>query len=737
MNPRNATVLLLIAGSILTISSCASDQKRTEATAQPPAQPPAGIQQPPRWNPGSRPVAEVVLSAKPSQGSAQLITQQTLASDFIRERVAPTIYNSDAPGELIQVKLAANNAPPLDILRILLTDYLQRDFVIDPALRTGAANAEVSLDIDQEMTPSDIRDLIAGLAMIYDWVLTERDSIVYVQRASNLAANPFAPILEARPGLDSEAPAIRLRQLRHIQPQTAAEALALLAPQATGARGATSTQGAPGAAQLAVGRTMILVGTTRQINRMADLLSALDVPPFQGATIWTYRLAHIAPEAARQTLESLARGAGLSVSNTTAGAADGVLAFFTPPNSDRLMVLSRDPSVQPIVRDLVMQVDQDPTSPTTNLYIYRVQHLDQPTRLQQLVNDLFAGRVEARTGAGAVTGTPNQIRVSVDAEERVVFIRCTPNDFAEILSVFNAIDRPAQQVFVQTVLAEVVLNDRLEYGVEYFLNAFDIDGLGALDLTAGVSTLTGNPTLGAVFTAADGFAVINALENETDVEILSQPSLVVSERQKANFNVGGETPIITGDTDTTTGGLRRNIEYRQTGVTLDVEPLAITESGDVTLLIVQEITAVQAQSDLGPEFTTRRLETTVTVPHGRTLILSGVIENQASNQARKIPLLADIPLVGPAFQSVEQSRQRRELILTLTPRIINTPDDGRNLQLDFLRATEGLRAALHRQVDSLPIGTLREIVEQETIEAAPSPDTLTTPLAPPEVPNLQ
>lgn len=714
MSYRSVRNTLLLAGTVLSLAACASEQKQTTPTATRSVDaPPVAYQQPPRWDARDRPISEMILSSQPSGMRAELITQQTLATEFVRERVAPTIYNTDAPGKLMRVKIAANNAPPMEILRILLTDYLERDFVIDPRLRTGAAAAEVSLDIDQEMTPSDVRDLIAGLSMMYNWVLTERDGIVFVQPAENLAANPFAPILEARPGLDSEAPAIRIRQLRHLTPQTAAEALSILAAQTTGGRSpATAAQGAPGSAQLAVGRTMLLVGTTRQINRMADLLAALDVPPFQGTTIWTYRLAHVAPEPARQTLEALARGAGLSVAATTGGAtADASVAFFSPPNSDRLMVLTRDPSLQPVIRDLVMQVDQDPSSPTTNLYIYRVQHLAQPAKLQQLVNDLFAGRVEARTGAGAVAGTPNQIRITVDADERVAFIRCTPGDFAEILSVFRAIDRPAQQVFVQTVLAEVTLNNRLEFGVEYFLNAFDIDGLGALDIAAGASALTGTPTLGAVFTAADGFAIINALKNESDVEILSQPSLVVAERQIANFNVGGEVPVIKGDTDTTTGGLRRNIEYRSTGVTIDVEPVAIAESGNVTLKIIQEITAVQAQSDLGPEFTTRRIETTVTVPHGQTLLLSGIIESERSDVARKIPFLADIPLVGPAFQSIEQVSRRRELILTLTPRIVNTPSDGRNLQLDFLRAAESLRSVLHRHADDMPQGTLHFIAD--------------------------
>lgn len=719
MSYRSVRTTLLLAGTIFALAACASEQKPTTPTkARSQEAPPVAYQQPPRWDARDRPVSEMILSSQPSGRRAELITQQTLATDFVRERVAPTIYNTDAPGKLMRVKIAANNAPPMEILRILLTDYLERDFVIDPRLRTGAAAAEVSLDIDQEMTPSDVRDLIAGLSMMYNWILTERDGIVFVQPAENLAANPFAPILEARPGLDSEAPAIRIRQLRHLTPQTAAEALSILAPQSTGTRtSATAAQGVPGSAQLAVGRTMLLVGTIRQINRMADLLAALDVPPFQGTTIWTYRLAHVAPEAARQTLEALARGAGLSVAATTGGATtDASVAFFSPPNSDRLMVLTRDPSLQPVIRDLVMQVDQDPSSPSTNLYIYRVQHLAQPARLQQLVNELFAGRVEARTGAGAVAGTPNQIRITVDADERVAFIRCTPGDFAEILSVFRAIDRPAQQVFVQTVLAEVTLNNRLEFGVEYFLNAFDIDGLGALDIAAGASALTGTPTLGAVFSAADGFAIINALKNESDVEILSQPSLVVAERQIANFNVGGDVPVITGDTDTTTGGLRRSIEYRTIGVTIDVEPIAITESGNVTLRIVQEITAVQAQSDLGPEFTTRRIETTVTVPHGQTLLLSGIIESERSDVARKIPFLADIPLVGAAFQSIEQVRRRRELILTLTPRIVNTPSDGRNLQLDFLRAAESLRSVLHRQADDMPHGTLHFI--SDTLGAA-------------------
>ncbi len=268
------------------------------------------------------------------------------------------------------------------------------------------------------------------------------------------------------------------------------------------------------------------------------------------------------------------------------------------------------------------------------------------------------------------------------------------------------VDRPRQQVALTSIVAEVSLTNNLEYGVEYFLRAFDVDGLGILELAGGASELlTGTPTGSAIFTAADGFAVVQALERESDVNILSQPNVTLSDGSKAMIQVGGEVPVTSGNIDTTTGGLRQDIDYKKTGITLEINA-RINESGDVTLKIKEDIADVVAQSELGPEFTTRMLDTEVTVPHGKTILLGGIIQNRSTDNQRKIPVLGNIPVAGEAFKSRNMIKERRELILAITPTIINSPDQAPMLVSDFLIAAQGVREALYDDLQALQQGVL-------------------------------
>jgi general secretion pathway protein D len=283
---------------------------------------------------------------------------------------------------------------------------------------------------------------------------------------------------------------------------------------------------------------------------------------------------------------------------------------------------------------------------------------------------------------------------------------CTPDDYAQILGTLAMVDRPRQQVALTSIVAEVSLTNNLEYGVEYFLRAFDIDGLGILELAGGASDLlTGTPTGSAIFTAADGFAIVQALERESDVNILSQPNITLSDGAKAIIQVGGEVPVTSGNIDTTTGGLRQDIDYKKTGITLEINA-RINEVGDVTLTIKEEIADVVAQSELGPEFTTRTLDTEVTVPHGRTILLGGIIQNRSTDNQRKIPVMGDIPGVGEAFKSRNRIREKRELILAITPTIINTPEQAQGLVSDFLIAAQSVRESLRDELGALEQGVL-------------------------------
>ncbi|HBS29792.1 MAG TPA: hypothetical protein DEB06_10170, partial [Phycisphaerales bacterium] len=691
-------LLALCAGTASWIAGCAaSSTERPTVVGE--AEPPA-YNAPPAWDPGDRPVSELLASARPPSGQAALVSTQRLnATGADDGGVAPGGVEPD-PGELIGVRLAVSGAEVRDVMQALLGEYLGRSIVLDPGV-TGT----VSIDVDEQMARSEVMDLAGAVGSLFGLAMDERDGVIYIRPMAKAARSPDAPILRARPGVESEFSCVRVRKLRHL----VADQLTTLLRDFTSEGGKIAF----------VGRTLVMADTARQVSRLSSLVSALDVPAFHGVEVWTYHLVNRPPEDAAKTLEAITTGTAIG------GGTEPLVAYLPIPGTKRLLVISRDPSLQPIVTDFVRQADQPRDAEQRGRYVYRVQHY--PTsQLLVLVRDFLGERMEKTPGEGA------GIRIIADAQSDLLLLYATPSDFAEVVSVLRAVDRPAQQVDVRSIIAEVRLANRLQYGVEYFLETST--DLGELALT-GLAPLAESaiPTGTAFFVGADGFAIIQALDRESDARVLSQPRMLIRDRDTASIQVGGEVPVLKASegASTDSGGtsnIREEIEYRQTGVILTVQP-EINESGLVTLKIDQEVNdALPTDVPNQPEFTTRRLETTVVVPHGKTVLLGGIINEDRREEQNRIPILGRIPIAGEAFKNRNNTAERTELILAITPTIVNDPSQAPATLSDFLRSTFGVRAALHEFAQDLPPGAL-DGVAPEGLENQP-PTTPTTPPTP-------
>lgn len=694
---RRAAWLSAAAGGVfplLMLAGCSGKQKQL-VVAEPPAR---AYQPPPRYDGSARPVTEVIPSHEPGIVGPVLIGQQRLSGRVEgAEGVAPTVLESQ-PGELVKVELALKSADFSDILRLLIGDYLNRNFVIDPKVQ-----GQVTLEIDGEFTKGEIIALIGHLGSMYGWFVEEREGVMFVRAMDKLVRAADAPILQAAPAIADDQPAVRVKRLRYIAADQASSVLKELISD--------------NAKAMVAGRTLVIADTTRQIARLSRLLTALDTPAFEGVEVWTYRLSHRRPEEAQRVLEQIATGTGINAG------ADSSIAFVPVPGTQRLLVVAKDATLHPSVRELLRQIDQPADGERRQRYVYRVQHYPQAA-LVKLLTDFFADRIEAVAGAAAAAAgdAGPRIRLVSDPQSDLLLIHSTANDYADLLATLRAVDRAPQQVVVQSIIAEVRLTRNLEYGVEYFLSGSN--SLGDIELTGSVPI--GNPLLatgGAFFLAGDGFAVIRALDRESEARILSQPKIVISDRAKGSIQVGGEVPVLKAQQGTGSGAsdIREEIEYRETGVILTIEP-AISENGTVTLKIVQEVSAALPTSVPNqPEFTTRKIETVVTVPSGRTVLLGGIINRDDRKNADRIPLLGRVPVLGEAFSNKENTTERSELLLTITPTILNDPAELSAAMNDFMQCVESVRAALLEAAESLPAGSLRGLDTALPLNPEPEP----------------
>lgn len=622
--------------------------------------------------------------------SAALIDRQRLASQRRGPERAALGSIDDNAVAAMPVRYAARAAAADDALRVLINETLGRSYMIDPEV----AKDTVTLDIDAMMTEQDIFDLLDALAVMQGWTIETRGDVVIVAKnALEMIRSSAAPILTGRTLSPTEAPGIRVFKLEYIGAKAAADACKDLLSK--GGKG------------VAVGNLLVLADRIQKLNHLGELIRALDAPAFEGVEVWTYQLANSRPEDVTKTLDAIARASGM---NTTEG--DPIVSFVPVNGTKRLMTISRDPLVLQQVRRWVDQVDRAPDNSHRQTYLYRVQHY-AAADLDKLIRGYLGNRYIAPNEV--LDPTTNQVRVVLSEVEDLLLIDATSEDYADLVSLLARVDVPRQQVQLQCIVAEVTLGGSLQWGVDYFLS--NTLGEGILDLTGSLTSLGPLNPAGAVsFTATDGFAVLQALQGESEVIVLSTPTVTVRDKDEAEFQVGAEVPILTASLDSSsqsggTTGIRNEVEYRDTGLILKVQPM-ITESGEVTQVINLEIKDAAVNSSSGidsPQFTKRSIKTTVTAPHGRTVLLAGIVSKNKTDKVNKIPLLGDVPLLGLAFQNISKTTTRTELVLMITPTIINDPGEVQQLATGYVTGLENVRRAIEGFDANLPASLLSSL----------------------------
>ncbi|MDA8827315.1 type II secretion system secretin GspD [Luminiphilus sp.] len=281
-----------------------------------------------------------------------------------------------------------------------------------------------------------------------------------------------------------------------------------------------------------------------------------------------------------------------------------------------------------------------------------------------------------------------EVRVVADEENNSLMIYSTGMQYKTIKAAVEKLDVPPTQVLIEASIVEVTLNDQLKYGLEWTFN----NQLGGSDYS-GIGVISdGNFNFGgaegAVAQLAQGFsytvsggsgvvAVLRALATESLVNVISTPSVMVLDNNVATIQVGDQVPINSGSTVTNGGNTIQNISYKDTGVQLTVRP-SVNAGGLVTLDVLQTVTDVGNIDVTGNRrFLERSIESRVAVRSGESVVLGGLIRENAANNENGVPWLHKAPIIGPLFGTTEKTRDRTELLVILTPRALYNDEELR------------------------------------------------------------
>ena len=321
----------------------------------------------------------------------------------------------------------------------------------------------------------------------------------------------------------------------------------------------------------------------------------------------------------------------------------------------------------------------------------------------------------ARTVAsGDGIGVIRNIQVVSDKDNNTILIVATPSEYSVIEAALKKLDVPQRQVVIEVTVAEVKLTDDLQFGVEWLFKGGAPSGRGSGGLfnnttpfNPATPVASGATAVGLAMSAGFNYllnslnfpggiqAALHLLDNYGNVKVISNPHLSALDNQKATIKVGDRIPICqqtfvgTGTVGTTSNAVTTTSSYIDTGVLLQVTP-HINAGGLVTLEVQAEVSVAGTTANPcdAPPINTRSVQTLLAVPSGQTMVMGGLILEDKENSSAGLPLLARIPILGGLFGNQELKNNRTELVLFITPRVVENESDYRRVIDDLRRRME-------------------------------------------------
>ncbi|MBN1830318.1 MAG: hypothetical protein JW884_14395 [Deltaproteobacteria bacterium] len=451
--------------------------------------------------------------------------------------------------------------------------------------------------------------------------------------------------------------------------------------------------------------TLLVVDKGLNIFKILKLVEVFDVNLFDKICHRFYPLEFMVADDAAKVLREV-------VAPYATGRKDEV-KFIAIERLNTLVVISSNPLIFDKMDFFVRQLDVPGGQVEPQIYVYSVQN-GMAAQLSTLLNAIFGAQTtkdvkgskkEARPtnplsreaaaekpkegakaseatvqetlsttgGASSIKGT---VTITADEVRNALIIEAVPRDYFIIEKILKRLDVMPRQVLIEATVAEVTLTEGTELGVEWTFKKDPWTSTGSLNASIGAAGLQYAIGLSSRWQTA-----ISALADQKKVNILSSPHILASDNKEARIDISTEIPVASTEYQIQTNAdplIETNIQYRDTGLILVVTP-HINENGLVTMDIKQEVSETSANVSVGgkdyPSFFKRAVNTTLTVKHGQTLVIGGLIKETKSDDAKGLPCLINIPVLRYLAGKEKKGTDKTELIIMITPRVIASVDD--------------------------------------------------------------
>ncbi|MFO7640859.1 MAG: type II secretion system secretin GspD [Candidatus Competibacteraceae bacterium] len=570
-----------------------------------------------------------------------------------------------------------------------------KNFIVDPRVR-----GRVTIISAKPMDEKELYEVFLAVLAVHGFAAVPSDNVIKIVPAAG-AKQENIPTVDRRGGVESDQIVTRVIQVQNVSAAQIVPILRPLIPPQGHLAAYTPTN------------VLIISDAAANVERIASIISRIDLASNEEIEIVALR--HASATEIVRVLTALEQGRARA---DPAAAASGMLPRMVADERTNSVLLSGDQASRLRLRTLITHLDTpvDAGGNTQVIYLRYAKAKDLMTVLQGVSRSLSA---EAARNAPLMPGAPGApadagggggsglVDIQADEATNSLVITAPPDIIRSLRSVIAQLDVRRAQVLVEAVIAEISAEKTAELGVQWVIDAGSDGVVGITNFDAGTSSLANILGLAAQldggevpataatripqglqigvgdFTGRNRFgALISALARDADTNVLSTPTIVTLDNEEAEIIVGQNVPFVTGTFTTTTGGEGaqignpfQTIERQDVGITLKVKP-QINEGNAVKLEIVQEVSNVVPTATAltqGPTTNKRAIKTSVLVEDGQILVLGGLIDDQLSESAQKVPLLGDVPLLGNLFRYRNTTKLRRNLMVFLHPVILREP----------------------------------------------------------------
>ncbi|MCX8048581.1 MAG: type II secretion system secretin GspD [Methylohalobius sp.] len=649
-------------------------------------------------------------------------------STFVR--AIPGRRPSDQPG---QYTLNFDDADLAEVAKVILGDILKVNYTLSPK-----AGGKITLQTTRPLRKDEVLPALEMVLRMNGLALTRKNGFYWVGPAEEAAVG--APLGLPQQTLP-EGFQIRIFPLRYVGVESMQKVLEpLLPPKAILYTDSTRN-------------LLVVAGTAAELTPIEDAVRAFDVNFLEGMSVGLFPLHNVDVETMAQDLEGI-------LDEKTLGKVTAPLKVLPIQRLNALMVITAQPEYLEMAKTWIARLDRSaPETGAGNIHVYRAQNIDA-LKLADTLNQIFTGAAPtprpslapglrsatlgalgtssrlggsrtqsmqlgsisnpgnptslgnpsaaetaslgttspARRSSGAAEG---EIRIIADDTNNALIIYADQENYRAIERVIKQLDILPLQVLIEASIIEVSLEDKLEYGLEWFIRnklpqedsqlglksqGIDLAGLAKnlflKNLPAGFtySFLSNNQNIQVL---------LKALATDKKINVLSSPSLMVLNNHEATILVGDQISLRTGSfvNTATQSSVQETFQQRDTGVQLALKP-RVNTGGLVIMELEQRVDDVDQTTIINqnPIIRQRQIKSTVAVKDGDTLVLGGLIKDNRDRSRSGLPLLSRIPILGALFTSnAQKALTRTELVVLITPKVVENRRDAYEITDEYKR----------------------------------------------------